>query len=191
VWHGGGPSVVELQALLLHLVDGEGDGGVGHALDEDLAVVVDLDVAEVGISIVRWRGTEDVRESRRPGQAAHMTSSTAGRATPERATSSARMVEDRPRHLTRSTWKAEMPASSHAPLKSRPSSIPRMSVSRMGSSASPSGKMRLPWRRRRATWWTEVTASIIARSPPQTEAMVEEPPKEPLNSAMRDSTRVG
>lgn len=49
--HGGGHTVDGLQALLLDLVDGEGDGGVSHALDEDLAVIIDLDVTEVGISV--------------------------------------------------------------------------------------------------------------------------------------------
>ena len=89
----------------LDLVDGEGDGGVSYALDEELADVVGLDVAEVGISPVRGRGRE-VRP--RPGQEAHVTSSTATRA---RATASGRMANNTSRRLTRSSWNAAMPAS--------------------------------------------------------------------------------
>lgn len=68
--------------------------------------------------------------------------------------------------------------------------MPRMSVSRMDSSKLSSGKTRPPWRRRRATWRTEAQAPIIARTPPQTKAMLEEPPEELLDLVTRGSKRV-
>mmetsp|Transcript_52280 Transcript_52280/g.111818 ORF Transcript_52280/g.111818 Transcript_52280/m.111818 type:complete len:313 (+) Transcript_52280:158-1096(+) len=140
-----------------------------------------------GMLIERMRGTPSGSAAGPSGSASSMSPRMWRR--PCRACSRACRISgsERPSHLM-SSWKAEMPASSPATLKSMvpsASSEPRMSVRMMGSPPPPVSSRSKPMATPATLRESGTPAVSIARQPEQTEAIEEEPQL----SVMRDSTR--
>mmetsp|Transcript_35662 Transcript_35662/g.119198 ORF Transcript_35662/g.119198 Transcript_35662/m.119198 type:complete len:276 (+) Transcript_35662:482-1309(+) len=109
---------------------------------------------------------------------------------PSRACRSARRISsiESPSHLM-SSWKAEMPTSLPATLKSivpSASSEPRMSVKMIGSPPSPDSSRRSPIATPATRLLSGTPAARIERAPAQTEAIDEEP----HDWVMSDSVRI-
>mmetsp|Transcript_10749 Transcript_10749/g.32047 ORF Transcript_10749/g.32047 Transcript_10749/m.32047 type:complete len:262 (+) Transcript_10749:138-923(+) len=143
-----------------------------------------LPFADAGTSMTTFRGTESASACGASTPRAAISASTCSRAARAFSRAAPSVSARRPSDLT-SSWKAEMPASEPATLKSMDpsaSSTPRMSVSTTGcAGSSKSTPMATP-----ATGVVSGTpASYIARQPPQTDAML----LEPQDSVMSDSTR--